>query len=392
MPATSNVSYQWYERSTGPLSGQTSSSLVVSNAGNYFGKVTSTIYPSCPAAISDTVSVKIVSLPVPDFSLVTLTPCVGQLLTFTDQSSSDPQAPAVYNWDFGDSGSAVDISPTHTYTSANTFTAKLTISYAGGICAQSKSQLLTIQPAPTLAITSSTGFSFCEGDTITLQVTGSGFNSNSYQWSNAATTQSIDISTGGTYSVSATATVGGCVITSSQEVTVLPAPIITIAATPATVNEGQPSQLSASGLINYNWAPGKTLSDSTIANPIATPIVTTLYQVSGKGGNGCLGKDSILIKVNGESITKKLKAQNFFSPGNGDTINEKWEVEPITTYPQCGVTIYDEKGMKVYEAKPYLNDWAGTFNGHVLPIGVYYYIIRCDGENTPKTGSITLIR
>ncbi len=114
--------------------------------------------------------------------------------------------------------------------------------------------------------------------------------------------------------------------------------------------------------------------------------------MSGKGINGCVGKDSILVSVNGESIVKKLKPQNFFSPGNGDLINEKWEVTSITNYPQCGVTIYDEKGMKIYEAKPYLNSWDGTSNGHLLPIGVYYYIIRCDGDNTPKTGSITLIR
>ena len=393
VPGTSNVSYQWYEKTAGLLSGQTNSSLVVNAAGNYFGKVTSTIYPSCPAAISDTVSVKVVSLPVPDFSLTTVTPCTGQLLTFTDQSTSDSQTTPVYNWDFGDGGTSIATNSTHTYSSANTFTAKLTISYTGGICAQSKSQVVTVKAAPPLSITSSTGsFTFCNGGAITLQATGSGFNSNSYQWSNAATSSSINISTDGTYSVSATATSSGCVITSTQIVTLLPAPTITISATPALVNEGQPSQLTASGLQNYSWHPGKTLSDSTISNPVATPFSSTLYKVSGKGSNGCTGKDSILVSVNGESVIKKLKPINFFSPGNGDTINEKWEVESITTYPQCGVTIYDEKGMKIYEAKPYLNNWDGTYNGHVLPIGVYFYIIRCDGENTPKTGSITLIR
>jgi gliding motility-associated-like protein len=145
-------------------------------------------------------------------------------------------------------------------------------------------------------------------------------------------------------------------------------------------------------LINYTWHPGKTLSDSTIANPVAAPITTTLYIVKGKGSSGCVGKDSILVTVNGESIAGKLKPQNFFSPGNGDNINEKWEVPTIANYPQCGVTIYDEKGMKIYEAKPYLNNWDGTSNGHQLPVGVYYYIIKCDGDSVPKTGSITLIR
>jgi gliding motility-associated-like protein len=393
IPATSNVSYQWFEKTTGVISGQTSPTLPVSAGGNYFSKVTSTIYSSCPAAFSDTVSVTVVSVPVPSFSVATTTPCVGQLLTFNNQSTTDPQTTAIYTWNFGDYIYSNDINPTHSYNSASTFNAKLVITYAGGICRDSTIQQLTVQAAPSLSITSSSGlFSFCEGTVLTLQANGSGFDTNSYHWSNSATSPSTNVKTGGTYSVSATATAGGCVITAIQDVTQLPAPIITVSATPPAVNEGEPTQLSASGIINYSWHPGKTLSDSTIANPIATPKETTVYTVSGKGGNGCVGLYSISVKVNGESIIKKLKAHNFFSPGNGDDTNEKWEVEPITTYPQCGVTIYDEKGMKVYEAKPYLNDWAGTFNGHVLPEGVYYYIIRCDGESTPKTGSITLIR
>jgi gliding motility-associated-like protein len=267
------------------------------------------------------------------------------------------------------------------------------VNYTGGICSQSKSQTISVQAAPPLSITSSTNsFTFCQGETLKLNATGNGFDPTSYVWSNSATTTSVDISLDGTYSVSATATSGGCVITASQVVTMLPAPVITVTAVPATVSDGQTTQLTATGLDSYTWYPGKTLSDSTIANPIATPTGTTLYIVSGKGANGCVGRDTILVNVNGETVASKLKPSNFFSPGDGDAINPKWEVAKITSYPQCGVTIYDEKGLKVYEAKPYLNDWDGTFNGHLLPIGVYYYIIRCDGDSTPKTGSITIIR
>jgi gliding motility-associated-like protein len=65
----------------------------------------------------------------------------------------------------------------------------------------------------------------------------------------------------------------------------------------------------------------------------------------------------------------------------------------IEEFSQCGVSIYDDKGVKVYESKPYNNDWDGTFKGKKLPDGVYYYIIRCDGEEgKPRTGSITVLR
>src|SRR5436190_18192722 len=70
-----------------------------------------------------------------------------------------------------------------------------------------------------------------------------------------------------------------------------------------------------------------------------------------------------------------------------------WVVDHIVDFPQCAVSIYDDKGVKVFSAKPYGNDWNGTFNGKNLPDGVYFYVIRCDGEeNSPRTGSITLIR
>ena len=99
------------------------------------------------------------------------------------------------------------------------------------------------------------------------------------------------------------------------------------------------------------------------------------------------------VKVRGESIVSKLAPSNFFSP-NADGVGDYWQVTKIDEYPQCGVTIYDDKGVKVYEAKPYQNNWEGTFtNGKQLPDGVYYYIIRCDGEESvPRTGSITVLR
>lgn len=392
VPSASNVSYQWFEQTSGALSGQTSSTLAVATAGNYFGKVTSTLYPACTPSISDTVSVKVISLPAPDFNLSSPAPCAGEEVTFTDKSVVDSQAPVIYNWDFGDASSSTAQNPTHTYLAASTVTVKLTVSYTGGVCPQSKTQSVTIQTAPPLSITSSTGsFTFCENTTITLQATGSGFDPGSYLWNNSATTSSITISTGGNYSVSAKASAGGCVITASQATIQLPAPIITLSADPDLINEGQPSSLTATGLTTYLWHPGKSLNDSTVANPVATPATSTLYIVGGKGANGCFAQDSILVNVKGEAIVNKLKPMNIVTP-NGDAHNDFWQVENIVSYPQCGVAIYDEKGVKVFDSKPYGNDWGGTFNGKLLPNGVYYYIIRCDGENTPKTGSITLVR
>ena len=100
------------------------------------------------------------------------------------------------------------------------------------------------------------------------------------------------------------------------------------------------------------------------------------------------------MSVIGEAIVGKLGPSIFFSP-NGDTKNDLWTVDKIEQFPQCSITIYDDKGVKVFEGKPYLNNWDGTFKGggKPMPDGVYQYIIRCDGEeNKPRKGSITLLR
>jgi gliding motility-associated-like protein len=45
---------------------------------------------------------------------------------------------------------------------------------------------------------------------------------------------------------------------------------------------GDAAQLNATGGLTYAWAPASSLNDSTLANPVATPTVTTSYVVSSK--------------------------------------------------------------------------------------------------------------
>ena len=125
---------------------------------------------------------------------------------------------------------------------------------------------------------------------------------------------------------------------------------------------------------------------------MAKPTVSTLYTVRGEDDHGCAGETTVEVRIQNATVSTKLKPSLFFSPNN-DAINPYWTIENILDYPQCSVTIFDDKGIKVFEAKPYLNTWDGTINGRALPDGVYYFIIRCDGqEKTPRTGSITLLR
>ncbi|HEY9008962.1 MAG TPA: FG-GAP-like repeat-containing protein [Ohtaekwangia sp.] len=387
VPNDAAYTYQWFKDGTSIATGPTYSvTSTPSSSGSYTVKASNA---GCSVNIETApVTVSVASSITAAFT-APASACAGQNVKFTNTSTSDASATTFYSWNFGDGKTSADKEPEHIFTTATSYNVALTVSYKDNACANTVTVPITITTAPPVAITNpSDTYTFCEGSPLLLEVNGS---FTSYTWSTGASTSSIEVTTAGTYTVDVTAS-NGCVLTASRTVQTLPATLVVASATPDQINEGESSQLSASGLDNYTWEPAETLSNATIANPVATPLVTTTYTVKGLDSNGCQGSGTVVVKVASEAIVNKLKPGNFISPNN-DGPNELWVIENIQGYPQCGIVIYDDKGVKVFDAKPYQNNWDGTFNGKKLPDGVYYYIIRCDGEEgVPRAGSITLIR
>lgn len=388
-PSVAGFTYQWYEKTSGLIAGATATTLLRNTSGEYYYEAKSS-NPGCPVTTSKSSILTVVVPPVAAFTMPA-SACRGQEVAFVNQSVSDPQTTATYLWNFGDGMTSTDQNPTHIYSTAASFSVSLVVSYPSNACPVTVTKPITITTAPAVSITApNNSFEVCSGGSLVLGVSTT---FSYYLWNTGATTPTITVTSAGDYSVEVTAT-NGCELKAIQTVAALPAPVITISATPEEITEGESSQLSASGLLNYSWQPAESLNTPDQAETVATPLISTTYTVTGTGGNGCEGEASIEIKVKGESTVSKLEPSNFFSP-NGDAVSQYWVVGKIEDYPQCKVTIYDDKGVKVYDAKPYENNWDGTYNngGKRLPDGVYYYIIRCDGEeNVPRTGSITLLR
>ncbi|MEO8471714.1 MAG: FG-GAP-like repeat-containing protein [Chryseolinea sp.] len=387
-PSVSGFSYQWFEKTAGTISGATTSSLLRNSTGEYYFEATSS-NPGCPTVVSEHAVLTVVTPPVANFTLPA-TACKGEEVTFTNQSTFDAQSTLSYAWTFGDAAVSTDVNPKHIYATATTFSVGLTVSYPSNTCPATTSKSIIITDAPAATITNALNkFEICPGATLVLGVSSS---FTSYAWNTGDASSTITINGPGVYSVNVVAS-NGCKLKAIQEITGLDAPTVTATVTPELINEGETAQLSASGLLDYTWSPVATLSVIDQPETMATPESSTVYTVTGKDGNGCVGNASIEVKVRGDAIVNKLSPSNFFSP-NGDATGQYWVVGRIDEFPQCAISIYDDKGVKVYDAKPYMNNWEGTFtSGKKLPDGVYYYIIRCDGEeNRPRTGSITIIR
>ncbi|WP_428327563.1 gliding motility-associated C-terminal domain-containing protein [Mucilaginibacter sp.] len=131
---------------------------------------------------------------------------------------------------------------------------------------------------------------FCEGYTLTLTASGGG----TYSWTGPnlpATSQNpliinnVTPANAGTYTVVVTSG-NGCPAAPVQvPVSIVPKVVASIN-NDVSICAGDATQLTASGGLYYKWTPSTGLDHDDIANPVATPLQTTIYNVN-VSNNGC---------------------------------------------------------------------------------------------------------
>ncbi len=123
-----------------------------------------------------------------------------------------------------------------------------------------------------------------------------------------------------------------------------------------------------------------------------TDLIPGMYQftVSVTDGEGLTASDVVNLQVQEESLN--VKPFNTFSPdGKGDISTETWRINNADLLVDGTVEVFNRQGQKVFSSIGYATEWDGTFNGSLLPEGVYFYVIRCP-DKKPINGSVTLIR
>jgi gliding motility-associated-like protein len=141
----------------------------------------------------------------------------------------------------------------------------------------------------------------CEGSTLTLHATGG----STYAWTGpnnftASTDQpainNVAQSAQGKYYVTVT-TAAGCVQNDSTNVTIVPKPAAN-AGNDIGICEGNTTILTGSGGDTYTWAPSTGLSNTNVANPLASPADSTVYTLTVKdNASGCTDVDSVAVFV-----------------------------------------------------------------------------------------------
>ncbi len=251
-----------------------------------------TVINGCPSPrIPVTVTVNPPFSVAPTASVSTV--CAGEDVTLTG-----PAGYASYTWTPAAVFASNTVNPaTATIGAATTFT--LTVTDAAG-CSGSGTVDVGLEAAPPLTIVANTQ-SICPGESVTLTASGSG---NGYNWLAAdglaaSTTASVTATPSATttYSVTANSTSGACPASASIAVTVNPLPIAD-AGLNTSVCIGSSVQLVATGGGTYSWSPSNGLSNTSIANPLASPNISGSYVVTVTSAAGCVATDDVLVTVN----------------------------------------------------------------------------------------------
>ncbi len=245
--------------------GATSQSITVNNSGIYTVSVTNS--NGC-IGNSQPITVNVSSAPTPTVTASSFQACTGQTITLTSTSGDS------YVWSNGATTQSITVNAGGSYDVTTTNS-----DACNGVGTSSPVILTFNTVSPTVSASATQA---CLGEVITLTSTLA----DSYTWSNGATTQSIDVTSSGSYDVTTTNSNTCNGIGTSSPVTVsfnAVYPTVTSSATQAC--SGEAVTLTASSADSYLWSNNETTQTIQVSTSGNYSVVTT-------NSNACLGVGS----------------------------------------------------------------------------------------------------
>lgn len=394
LAAPAAASYQWLNGTT-PIGGANASTYTATASGSY--SVTIADANGCSATSPATV---VTVNPIPAANVVAP---VSVCAAGSSSASVAAQPGATYAWTIsGGTITAGQGTDTVSFTAGNSGAVTFGVTVTLNGCVSSGSAQTAIGSfTPSIAAGGPT--TFCDGGSVTLTAT----TASSYQWflngqPTGQTSQSIVVSSAGSYSVSAAS--GGCSGTSSAVgVTVLPQPVATISAAPAvdaasTRNVASVPQGPAG--TTYAW----TIQNGTIVGGNGTPAIEwtastqspiTISVVATTGA--CSATSSVTVGINGQAdLGVSLTAPAKVDPASAVTI----VVNPTNLGPSDAATALISVDLPLtftvngVSTSPFWN--CNTVPGHVTcsaglsPVGTLAPItINATAASTPGPYSVS---
>ncbi|WP_321504966.1 PKD domain-containing protein [uncultured Methanoregula sp.] len=326
------------------------------------------------------------SVPAASFVTTVTSGTVPLAVQFVDTSTNSPTA---WVWSFGDGSTSSEKNPSHTYTTAGTYTVTLTVTNTGGSNTVTQSGIITAYYAvPVVGFTANRTSGTAP---VAVGFTDTSSNSpTSWYWyfgdGGTSTVQNPEYSysDSSVYSVSLTATNSAGSNTTTQSglitVTAITSPAVsftsdvTTGTVPVTVQFTDTSSYSPTG---WQWSFGDGAS-STVQNPTHTYTTagtyTVLLSASNAGGSRTKTVNDYIV-VSAQSLTTTIPT----------TIPVTATATPAPTVTSTAVT---PAAVAVNQTAPASEDSSG-----LLPyVGIGFAILICIGivlvkRNPPRGGS-----
>lgn len=283
---------QWYETATG---GQAlaSTTKLENNRAYYASQSNYGLESTTRFGVTVTI------LPMPTASITASGPtafCSNVSVTLTANSGSS------YLWSTGATTRSILVNTPGNYT--------VKVTNANGCSATSAVTSVTLS-SPSASITASGSTTLCQGGKVTLTAS----EGSSYLWSNGATTRSIEVSTGGNYTVLVTNANGCSARSLATIVTVTQLPNLFISTSgPTTFCAGDAVLLTASTDGTYLWSNGATTKSINAS-------ISGNYTVMVTYANGCSATSpAIAVTVNQVAATITPSGSTIFCQGGKVTL------------------------------------------------------------------------
>ena len=210
----------------------------------------------------------------------------------------------------------------------------------------------------------------CIGETVTLTAGPAGL---TYMWSTGESSNSIEVTADGTYSVFVDN--NGCSATDTVEIQFVPPP------TPITneviLCEAPSVELNAQNpLASYSWSTGETSQTIEVADAGIYSVVIAI-------SSSCAITEEVEVTL----CLDGIDVPNTITP-NGDGKNDVWKLGNLGSFPDHNVQLFNRNGDLIFNSTNYQNDW----DGGNYPDGTYYYIIELGGDSPPVSGTLTVIK
>jgi gliding motility-associated-like protein len=277
----------------------------------------------------------------------------------------------IYQWSNGSTRQQLTVG------SAATYWVKATTEQ--GCSSNDTFTLVAVNPLPVVPFDSSPGI--CVGTTRLLDAG----NFASYQWHDGSTSRTYLATDTGIYHVNVM-DVNGCKNADTVHITsTWASPTAFLPADTIICNYGSLVLRPTSTYRSYRWSTGTMAPDISVSTP-------GQYSLTVTNSNGCIGTDSILVKV--KQCLTGLFVPSAFTP-NADGKNDYLRAMLFGDTKQFDFRIYNRFGQMVFQTNNPLNGWNGKINSRSQDSGAYVWMCTYQLNNEPvktEQGTTVLLR